>query len=44
MSTKEHLVDRGTDGQQFHPNIKEDDVLYVFATDACCSLPFVYEV
>ena len=39
-----YFIDRGTDGQQFHPNVQEDETLYVFTTEACGSFPLVFEV
>ena len=35
---------RGTDGQQFHPYIKEDERLFIFQTDICRSLYMDYKV
>lgn len=26
---------RGTDGQQFHPDVQEDELLWIFQTDLC---------
>ncbi len=34
---------RGTDGQQFHPNVAEDDRLHVFSTDVCASFFMEFE-
>ncbi len=35
---------RGTDGQQFHPDIREHERLYVFNTDTCASFFLEFEV
>jgi hypothetical protein len=34
----------GWDGQAFHPNVKEDEKLNVFATDICSAAPIEFAV
>merc|ERR1712223_2252907 len=33
---------KGRDGQQFHPDVKESDIFYLFATDICRSIFIEY--
>ena len=35
---------RGTDGQQFHPYVKDNERLWIFQTDICRSLYMNYQV
>ena len=35
---------RGTDGQQFHPSVQDDEQLWIFSTDLCRSMYLEYEV
>ncbi len=34
----------GTDGQQFHPDLKEDEKLWIFSTDLCRSMFLTFQV
>ncbi len=35
---------RGTDGTQFHPDVREDDKLYIFSVETCSSIFLEFEV
>jgi hypothetical protein len=34
---------KGTDGQQFHPDVKDDETLWIFQTDLCRNLFIKYK-
>lgn len=42
-STEECNTIRGTDGTVFHPDVLQNETLYIFNMDLCQSLPLVYQ-